>query len=422
MEIPPLGIYSIDMNCSNFSIKLNPWENQSYHRHPHYLEEFEKLQEFLGVKIELRYNITLDWMHRTCSPSYNFRYDFLEEIKRANLTSDTPEIFERLLENSEIERSCNTLLELLENSVKDRIANTPNFCKNCITCRDKRIKGCAHSKIGILFSGGIDCSILCVLADKFVDKKIPIDLLNVAFEKVNHDPKKKTAEIDWNVPDRITAKETLKELEKICPDRVWNLVEINVDRKELNEILVEKIVNLVHPLVSILDESLGGALWFAARGSGQVNEEPYQCPARVLLIGSGADELFGGYTRHRNAYQRGGPQLLDDELELDWVRLPSRNLGRDDRIIGDHGITARAPYVEEEVVRFVRNLRSLQKCCHNLEPGVGDKLLLRLCGFKLGLKNCCQFKKRALQFGSRIADRKQNAKQTSRCFQNEVLE
>ncbi len=135
----------------------------------------------------------------------------------------------------------------------------------------------------------------------------------------------------------------------------------------------------------------------------------------MLLIGSGADELFGGYTRHRNAFIRSGQSWahLDDELNLDWTRLPSRNLARDDRIIGDHSVTARSPYVEENIAFFVRNLKSSQKCFHLLPEGIGDKLLLRLCGFRLGLRNVCWLKKRALQFGSRIADRKQNAKDVS---------
>lgn len=138
------------------------------------------------------------------------------------------------------------------------------------------------------------------------------------------------------------------------------------------------------------------------------------------MIGSGADELFGGYTRHRNAFIRQyegvnqSPfERLENELEFDFNRLPSRNLARDDRVIGDHGVTARSPYLEENLVHFVRALQPYQKCYHALEQGVGDKLALRLCGYRMGLRNAARLKKRAMQFGSRIADRKQNAKDTS---------
>lgn len=125
--------------------------------------------------------------------------------------------------------------------------------------------------------------------------------------------------------------------------------------------------------------------------------------------------MFGGYTRHRNAFIRSDPtnlkpyERLENVLEYDFSRLPSRNLARDDRMIGDFGVTGRSPYLEERFVRFVRSLDAEQKCYHALEQGVGDKLLLRFSGYLLGLREVTWFKKRAMQFGSRIADPKQNA-------------
>lgn len=43
------------------------------------------------------------------------------------------------------------------------------------------------------------------------------------------------------------------------------------------------ITNLIYPLNTILDESLGCALWFASRGRGTLNgtTEMYTSPARV---------------------------------------------------------------------------------------------------------------------------------------------
>lgn len=106
-------------------------------------------------------------------------------------------------------------------------------------------------------------------------------------------------------------------------------------------------------------------------------------------------------------------QELNKELILDIDRLPYRNLNRDDRVIGDHGVTARSPYVEENLINYVCNLKAEQRCFPLFRPGIGDKLLLRLCAYRLNLNSACYEKKRAFQFGSNIANKKQNAKDIS---------
>lgn len=173
----------------------------------------------------------------------------------------------------------------------------------------------------------------------------------------------------------------------------------------------ETIHSLLYPLDTVLDADLGAALWFASRGTTQ-EPLPYTSPCRVLLAGSGADELFGGYARYRKAFTHNGNSWssLEKEMNLDWVRLPSRNLARDDRVISGQGVSLRVPYVDEDFTHFVRNLQVSQRCLPSLEQGLGDKLLLRLCAFHLGLADVCSMPKRAIQFGSRIANSKQNAK------------
>lgn len=51
-------------------------------------------------------------------------------------------------------------------------------------------------------------------------------------------------------------------------------------------------------------------------------------------------------------------------------------------------------------------------------PGIGDKLFLRMAAYHLGLKNVALFPKRALQFGSRIANKKQKGSDVSKTFLN----
>lgn len=159
-----------------------------------------------------------------------------------------------------------------------------------------------------------------------------------------------------------------------------------------------------------MDLSIAYALYFASRGQGlassSLDPKPisYSTPARVLLSGLGADELFGGYTRHATAFNRNGFAALLDELELDVNRLGKRNLGRDDRVISHWGREARFPYIDESLVKWAVECPIALKCGFRdrdeensedlgIEPG---KLVLRLLAYELGLKSVAYEKKRAV--------------------------
>merc|ERR1719329_824740 len=75
--------------------------------------------------------------------------------------------------------------------------------------------------------------------------------------------------------------------------------------------------------------------------------------SRVLLIGTGADELLGGYARHRTAREKRGADGVRNEMLKDLERLWTRNLGRDDRIVSDHGREARHPFLDDDFLAFV---------------------------------------------------------------------
>ena len=162
-----------------------------------------------------------------------------------------------------------------------------------------------------------------------------------------------------------------------------------------------------------MDLSIAYALYFAARGSGLASImkndlEPieYTTSARVLLSGLGADELFGGYTRHATAFERRGFSGLLSELEIDYLRLGKRNLGRDDRVIANWSREARYPYLDESLVKWALSVPVWCKCGFNtseqnqeeaktgLEPG---KKVLRLLARQLGMVSVAKEKKRAVR-------------------------
>ncbi|CUI15031.1 asparagine synthase, putative, partial [Bodo saltans] len=153
----------------------------------------------------------------------------------------------------------------------------------------------------------------------------------------------------------------------------------------------------------------------------------YQATSRVLLLGMGADESLGGYMRYRRTFEREGLPGLTSEMQRDFSRLWTRNLGRDDRVVADHGREGRFPFLAEEVfhaLTVIVNMKNdgdtsttatdadvqLSRLSEvvdvSLAEGVGDKKLLRTCARMLGLRDVSKLQKRAIQFGTRIADRK----------------
>ena len=156
-----------------------------------------------------------------------------------------------------------------------------------------------------------------------------------------------------------------------------------------------------------MDLSIACALYFAARGQGfsytngdiSSPQSSYITPARVLLSGLGADELFGGYVRHATAYSRQGYPGLIEELKLDVSRLGKRNLGRDDRVMAHWSREVRFPFLDEELVRWAIGRPAWEKCDFanqegDIEPG---KRVLRLLALELGMPGVAGEKKRAVR-------------------------
>lgn len=274
----------------------------------------------------------------------------------------------------------------------------------------------SQARFAVLFSGGIDSLFLSVILESCLLENEPLHLINVAFGKDSQSIQK--------CPDRITALQGLKEMRTLCSKkRRIEMLCVDVLPNQADYALVNNVRHLLHPCDQLMDASIGTAIWLASKGVGhrvnedlQVSSEMVQTPARVLFSGLGADELMGGYKgRHRSIFEKGGIDGILREMDADLSRLWFRNLGRDDRLVCDHGKEVRHPFLDEDLVSFVTSLPLTEHVCDLSRPdGVGDKLLLRKAARMVGISQLASSRvKRAIQFGSRsrhILERKSSKK------------
>lgn len=263
-------------------------------------------------------------------------------------------------------------------------------------------------RYAVLFSGGIDSLVIAAVLAECLPLNETVQLVNVAFgsDQIAVD----------SCPDRMTAVAGLRELQALFPGRNFDLCCVEIGPQLADDTLERCVRHLVFPCDQPMDASIGTAIWLAARGKGRSytntieHDESshdnfhFASIARILFSGLGADELMGGYKgRHRTIFRNEGVQGIKREMDADLSRLWFRNLGRDDRLIADHGKEVRQPFLDEDVISFVTSLPLVEHVCDLSKPdGIGDKHLLRRAAVLLGFSaEAVSRPKRAIQFGSR---------------------
>ncbi len=209
-----------------------------------------------------------------------------------------------------------------------------------------------NRKTGVLFSGGLDSSLIAYLASEYSD----VVLYTAGTEG--------SPDLEW--------------ARKASDILGLELREYVFTEEDVEEALGEIMFAIEEP--DAMNLAIGTPLYFATKLAGEEG-------TRVLLSGQGADELFGGYAKYLER-----PELMESDLE----GLAERNLARDDKIAMLNGVEGRFPYLALPVVTAALNTPLDLKIRDNLR-----KFILRKAAEKLGLpKDIAEREKKAAQYGS----------------------
>ena len=173
-------------------------------------------------------------------------------------------------------------------------------------------------RVGILFSGGLDSSILAAAAG---DLGLETRLYTAAFEDSSDVASAERAAglLGLDLEVEVVS---LDEAEDVLRDVVWE-------------------VESSDPIQVCVGMPIEVATRAAVRGG--------EC---LLLSGCGADELFGGYSKYLDVYRIFGGERVADMMFKDVLGLGRRDLLRDGAIGEANRIQLSAPFLDLELVRF----------------------------------------------------------------------
>ena len=230
----------------------------------------------------------------------------------------------------------------------------------------KRVEGL--DELGVIFSGGVDSSILAALLQEIsLNKKLDITLYAVGVEGSKDLEAAKYAAEYMDLPLKIQI----------------------IDE----DLIKEHIGEVVHAIGddNLMKVGVGLTTYFASK---MIHEDGL----KVAISGQGADELFGGYNRYLKSYEKGD---LEWEIRRDISEMYHVNLERDDACAMLNSVELRLPFLDKSLVEYAINLPVKNKI-----SGSGDVLrknILRKFAFNEGLDMEIAYRpKKAAQYGTGI--------------------
>ena len=122
---------------------------------------------------------------------------------------------------------------------------------------------------------------------------------------------------------------------------------------------------------------------------------------RVIFLGQGADELFGGYQRYIQLYKECGLETTKKTMIDDLRTLQDDQIIREQRMAQHFGINSIYPFLDLEIINRAQSYPITTHIVHTPQGEVIRKALLRKLAKKLGLsEKITKQPKKAIQYGS----------------------
>jgi asparagine synthase (glutamine-hydrolysing) len=176
-------------------------------------------------------------------------------------------------------------------------------------------------KVAVAFSGGLDSSLVAVLAKLC---KVQVYLITVGLKNQPEVQSAKLAAEALELPLRIQTY-TISDVEQILPKTLW-LIEVPDPVK----------AGIAVPFY-----------WVAEIAS--------KMKCKVLFAGQGSDELFGGYHKYLQKYAKSATTVRK-AMYSDAAAAYETNFQRDTQVCSFHKVELRLPFADPKVVNFALSL------------------------------------------------------------------
>jgi len=254
----------------------------------------------------------------------------------------------------------------LENSFDNLETNNERAKRELAESIVNSVKRRTAAKFGILFSGGVDSSLIAFIAKQL---KCNFTCYTVGIEGSD--------DIAW-------AQRVAKEYNFNFKFRLLSLDELENVVKETVKILND---------AEIVKASVGSVL-YAAGKIALANGD------NVLFGGIGSEEIFAGYQRHEKALGSNDFESLHRECWNGMRNMWKRDLTRDFAIAKKLGLDLRTPFLDRDLIKISMNIHPMYKIDKE-----NKKIILREAAEFLGLKKEFAWrKKQAAQYGSNFVN------------------